>query len=93
MHANRQVMAYDNGRTIIYPSETEAMDAYGIKSTSQLSRLIRNEQNVPHMKVWLDWWEGEPVRIVTDTTEDMMSDAHRRKMRRAGVRILPRAEA
>lgn len=88
MHANRQVMAIEPGHTIIYPSETEAIQAYGLKSTSQLKRLIDNEQNLPHTRIFLEWWEGEPVSVVTETTTDMMGFAHLRKMRRMGVKVV-----
>lgn len=62
MYKARQVIAQEPRRSVIYSSISLVMAAYGLKSTSQVVRLIENEQNIPHTNIWLDWWDGEPVR-------------------------------
>jgi hypothetical protein len=48
------VVAYEDTCTIYYPSLHDAGKAYGL-STTQIKRLIDNEQNVPHTRTYLDY--------------------------------------
>jgi hypothetical protein len=58
------VIAYEDGVTILYPSIASAGKAYNL-STSQVVRLIENEQNIAHTRTYLDYaLEGQDVDCI-----------------------------
>jgi len=94
-HDPRQVIACVGSRTYQFCSLSLAMLTFGIKSTSQAVRLIENGQNVPGTGITLDWAMDDAPRVkwYEDVTEDMMSDAHIRRMKRMKVPIIEDGDA
>lgn len=93
-HDPRQVVVYAGRRTYLFCSITLVQATFGLKTHGQVERLIETGQNIPNSNVFLDWADEQSpkVRWFEDVTEDMMSENHLEKMKRAGVRVVDDGE-